>query len=209
MPRCPAGRRPPATKAGTRHPPSQLLPLPPRSGALLPPTCTGEPLSVDHTKSVVSHIPVALSASVTFLAVSSTVETIALNTRCVRQSNPLYLHGPWDKAPKERTPTFGTVEEEQGGAQRGSHCLLWGFTRCQCDRCRGGVVFFLFFLVAGDGVCTGSAEHIDAKQQQLQGQHTPRTCAAVGDALGLDPDWGLDRRVGVVHRKVPEDGKWP
>ena len=44
--------------------PSQLLPLPPRSGWLLPPTVTGLPLSFVHTKSVFAHMRVALSAVV-------------------------------------------------------------------------------------------------------------------------------------------------
>jgi hypothetical protein len=53
-PRRAAGSSPPFTKAGTRVPPSQLLPFPPLSGWLEPPTDTGLPLSVVHTSSVFS-----------------------------------------------------------------------------------------------------------------------------------------------------------
>ena len=59
--------------------PSQLLPLPPRRGWLLPPTVTGLPLSFVHTKSVFAHMRVALSAVVRLSTVSSTKPTIPLN----------------------------------------------------------------------------------------------------------------------------------
>ena len=45
LPACVRGRSPPVTNEGTRVPPSQLDPFPPRSGWLDPPTETGEPLS--------------------------------------------------------------------------------------------------------------------------------------------------------------------
>ena len=46
MPCIAAGSAPPLTKAGTRTPPSQLEPLPPRRGWLEPAAWMGLPLSV-------------------------------------------------------------------------------------------------------------------------------------------------------------------
>ena len=81
-PRAAAGTRPPLTKAGVRTPPSQFVPFDPRSGQFEPPTVMSEPLSQAHTSSVLSHMPLRLSAAVMFATVESTVETIASKASC-------------------------------------------------------------------------------------------------------------------------------
>ena len=70
--------QPPVRKVGVRVPPSQLLPLPPRSGWLLPPTVTGDPLSVVNISSVSSHIFALFSAAVRLCSASSTYPTMPL-----------------------------------------------------------------------------------------------------------------------------------
>ena len=62
---------------------TRLLPSYLRSGKLLPPAFTGLPLSVAHTNTDCCHRPAARIASVTFLTVLSTHETIPMNVfRC-------------------------------------------------------------------------------------------------------------------------------
>ena len=86
-PRIALGTAPPATKPGTRTPPSQIEPLPPRSGWLEPPAFTVPPLSLIHTISVLFHQPRAMNAAVTVAVASSTTDMRPWNRRLMPRSS--------------------------------------------------------------------------------------------------------------------------
>ena len=103
-PRTARGISPPDAKAKGCTPPSQFDALPPRRGSLLPAAPQpqiGLPLSPAISQMVVSHMPAALRADVTFSTVSSTIETMPLQTlrsRCAWVYRASYTAGTWNGA---------------------------------------------------------------------------------------------------------------
>ena len=80
-PRSCGGNQPPARAAGTRTPPSNEPPLPPRSGLFDPCWLRAPPLSDVTTSSVLSYIPRMRSASIRDASVSSIERAIASSSR--------------------------------------------------------------------------------------------------------------------------------